>query len=341
MTVGEFLSERIGKLVFEGIMVVVVAVVLLTTGTQAGIVFLLGIICLLAFIAVQLSEYLFCRMHLRELEYIMEGLDKKYLFAECVPRGRNVYERKIFELSRRSGRAMITAVSQAEAARREYREYVESWVHEIKAPITAAGLICRNVDSENRHKISRELAQIEAHVERALFYARAESPEKDFIIRQVNLEELVAQTLSQYRGLLIQSGVRVETRGLEQVVFTDSKWTAFILGQLLQNAARYRRSDPVIILSAVCLGRQVQLVLEDNGIGIPAHELSRVFDRGFTGSNGRIRGGSTGMGLYLCKKLADELEVNLRITSKIDSGTKVTLTFPAREIVPAREMKSL
>ena len=113
------------------------------------------------------------------------------------------------------------------------------------------------------------------------------------------------------------------------------------MGQLLQNAARYRRSDPVIILSAVCLGRQVQLVLEDNGIGIPAHELSRVFDRGFTGSNGRIRGGSTGMGLYLCKKLADELEVNLRITSKIDSGTKVTLTFPAREIVPAREMKSL
>ena len=145
-------------------------------------------------------------------------------------------------------------------------------------------------------------------MERALFYARAESPERDCVIRQTDLVEIVAQAVGNHRSLLIQSGVRVETEGLERSVYTDEKWAVFILGQLLQNAARYRSEDPVIIISVRPLGKQAQLTVSDNGIGIPAHELSRVFDRGFTGSNGRVRGGSTGMGLYLCKKLAGFLD---------------------------------
>ena len=114
-------------------------------------------------------------------------------------------------------------------------------------------------------------------------------------------------------------------------VYTDEKWAVFILGQLLQNAARYRGPEPVITLSAKPLGRQTQLIVHDNGIGIPAHELPRVFERGFTGSNGRIRGGSTGIGLYLCRKLAVFLELELRMDSQEGAGTTVTLTFPAKE----------
>ena len=118
---------------------------------------------------------------------------------------------------------------------------------------------------------------------------------------------------------------------MDCTVYTDEKWAVFILGQLLQNAARYRGPEPVITLSAKPLGKQVQLTVTDNGIGIPAHELPRVFDRGFTGSNGRSRGGSTGMGLYLCRKLAVFLELELRMDSQEGAGTTVTLTFPAKE----------
>ena len=103
------------------------------------------------------------------------------------------------------------------------------------------------------------------------------------------------------------------------------------MGQLLQNAARYRGAEPVITLSAKPLGKQIQLVVQDNGIGIPSYELPRVFDRGFTGSNGRSRGGSTGMGLYLCKKQASFLELGLHIVSREGEGTAVMLTFPAKE----------
>lgn len=140
-------------------------------------------------------------------------------------------------------------------------------------------MISRTVGPDTRRRLERELAQIDAHVERALFYARAESPEKDLVIRETSLEELADQALQSHRALLIQSGVRVETRDLDQRVYTDGKWVCFLLGQLLQNAARYRSAQPVVTLSARALGRRVELTVEDNGIGIPAHELPRIFDR--------------------------------------------------------------
>ena len=129
--------------------------------------------------------------------------------------------------------------------------------------------------------------------------------------------------------MLIENGIRVETKNLNEIVYTDGKWVTFMLGQLLQNASRYHGENPIITLSGKRLGRQVQLAVQDNGIGICTHELPRVFDRGFTGRNGRSRGGSTGMGLYLCKRIADALEIGLQIQSTAGIGTCVTLTFPA------------
>ena len=330
MTFGEFLSDRLVRLMIHGVVIAAALIFLLATGTQTGVVVLLLIILTLFFALEQAIDFMKCRARLEELETIMAGLDKKYLFGECVPRARSIYERKLLELLRRAGRHMVQAVSDAEAAQREYREYVDSWVHEIKTPITAAGLICRSADSEVRRRLSPELAQIEAHVERALFYARAENPEKDFIVRQTDLAEITAQALNQHRTILMQNGVQIETDDLSQIVYTDRKWTAFIIGQILQNAVRYRSEYPVVTLCAKQIGQQVRLVIQDNGIGIPVHELPRVFDRGFTGSNGRSRGGSTGMGLYLCRKLADCLQIDLRLTSEVGTGTTVSLTFPAK-----------
>ena len=331
MTLWEFLSDRLDRILIQAVCAAVAVFFLRATGTQSGVLAVLLLALLLVFAAVQLADFLRQRARLRELEAILEGLDQKYLFAECVPTPRSLYERRLFELTRRAGRDMTGAVSDARAAQREYREYVEGWVHEIKTPITAARLICRKLDGDTRRRLVCELDQVQAHVERALFYARAESPERDCVIRQIPLSQLVTQAVGEHRALLIQSGVRVETDGLDCSVYTDGKWAAFILGQLLQNAARYRSEDPVITISARPLGKQVQLTVSDNGIGIPAHELSRVFHRGFTGSNGRARGGSTGIGLYLCKKLAGFLELGLEITSEEGRGTTVTLTFPAKE----------
>lgn len=329
MTVRDFLSDRLERFVLWTLFAVTAGLFLLLTGTGAGIIILLCIAYFFAVFCVQAAEFFRCRSRLQELENILDGLDEKYLFFECVPGAGNSYERRLLDLSKKAGRSMIGTVSDAQAAQREYREYVESWVHEIKAPITAAELICRSAAPEMRRKLSRELSQIEAHVERALFYARAETPEKDLIVRQVSLLPIARQAIDNHRSLLIKNDIRIEIKNLEQTVYTDEKWVVFILGQLLQNAARYRSDDPVIVMSAGQIGEQVQLFVRDNGIGILSHELPRVFDRGYTGSNGRSRGGSTGMGLYLCRKLADCLEIDLQITSEAGKGTTVVLTFPA------------
>lgn len=330
MTAAEFLRDRLGRLVLQIAAMAALSVLLLATGTQPGVLTIVLIVCALLFLVVQTADYLSCRARLSELEAILDGLDQKYLFSECIPKPRSAYERRLNDLMRRSGKAMIEAVSDARAAQRDYREYIESWVHEIKAPITAAQLICRNADSQTRRKLIGELAQIDNHVERALFYARAESTDRDFLIRQANLAEITAQSIERHRALLIQNGIRIETEGLDCAVYTDGKWVSFMLGQLLQNAVRYRGDDPVVTLTGRQLGRQVQLTVCDNGIGIPPHELPRVFERGFTGSNGRARGGATGMGLYLCRRLAAALEIDLQIRSEEERGTDVTLMFPAQ-----------
>lgn len=382
MKVSEFFSDHFAKLLLKMVFAAATAFLLLVTGTQPGIIVILGIIWSLIFVGGQAVNFFRYRSRFRELEEIMEGLDKKYLFAECVRTGKTIYERRLFELFRRAGRSMISAVSDAEASKKEYREYVESFVHEVKTPITAANLICRRVDEKNRGKLSYELAQIGAHVERVLFYARAENTQRDFLIREESLRGLVTQALGEYKTFLIASGVRVEIKELEQIVFTDRKWTVFLLGQLLQNSVRYRRGEPVVVIEAervtgevrvegdFCgmgsafqkdggvLSREksssdkaprllknsvsvcpqtfagsslVRLIVRDNGIGIPAHELPRVFERGFTGSNGRARGGSTGMGLYLCRRLADSLGIGLEIISECGVGTSVVLTFAAKK----------
>ena len=154
MTLREFLSDRLDRLLLQGICAAVAAFFLYATGTQSGVLAILFLALLLVFITVQLADFFRRRARLRELESILDSLDRKYLFTECVPPPQNLYERRLFDLTRRAGRDMTGAVSDAQAAQREYREYVERWVHEIKAPITAARLICRDLDGDTRRKLT-------------------------------------------------------------------------------------------------------------------------------------------------------------------------------------------
>lgn len=330
MKLGEYLGDKLAELLLHAILLAITSAFLRLTGTASGVVLIVIVMWMLALTAYYVVGFLGCRHRMEELEAIMAELDKQYLFYECVPKPRGAYEKRLFNLMGKSSKSMIEAVSNAEATQREYREYIESWVHEIKAPITTASLISQSLDGDLRRRLMPQLAQIESHVERALFYARAESVEKDFIIGQSNLSGVVAQAVEGHRVLLIQSGVRVETRDLDMVVYTDHKWLIFILGQLIQNAVRYKSEHPVITIAARRLGDQVVLELSDNGIGIPAHELSRVFERGFTGGNGRSRGGATGMGLYICGKLAKFLELGISAKSTENQGTMMTILLSGK-----------
>lgn len=236
-------------------------------------------------------------------------------------------------------------VGQAHQAQQDYRDFVETWVHEVKTPLAAADLFVQNADDPSLRPLARELARTEAYVEQALFYARSTSVENDYLVRTQALEPLVAEAVRSRRGQLIEAHVAVDLGGLSREDGTpvevpcDPKWLVFILGQLIDNAVRYRADPardgraPRIAFSATeeDLGKadeRVTLHVRDNGCGIAAADLPRVFDRGFTGQNGRTRQRSTGMGLYLVATLCHKMGMAVAADSHEGEWTEVTMAFP-------------
>ena len=221
---------------------------------------------------------------------------------------------------------MLEQVSAVKRERREYREYIEQWIHEIKTPLTALKLLCDNNKSEITRTMLLELERLNHFAGQALYYARSETVEKDYLIKETLLSDIIHQAVSDNKQLLLSNGVQIHLKDCEHTVFTDEKWVIFILNQLIGNAVRYRRENPVLIFRAFCTEDGISLSIEDNGIGIPADELPRIFEKGFTGTNGRLGKSSTGLGLYLCRRLCGKLGIGISAASGV-GGTAITLSF--------------
>lgn len=227
-----------------------------------------------------------------------------------------------------AGRDLARATDAAE----DYERYIETWIHEIKAPIAASHLILGRLRGPEATALRQELESIERRVEQALYYARSQAISTDYAIRELALLDAAREACKRNQNLLIAAGVTPDLAidpGLH--VFTDRSWLIFMLGQLLQNSAKY--GARTIRLSARETGAGssglVELEVADDGEGIPEGDMPKVFDRGFVGENGRAEGSATGMGLYLCARLCEEMGVSLDAYSEKGRGTRVVLGFPA------------
>ena len=192
-------------------------------------------------------------------------------------------------------------------------------------------MIAENNKTEATKSIDEEIEKIENYIEQALYYARSNTVEKDYYIKKCNLKEIVNEVIKKNKKMLIAEKVVINTENLDIIVNTDSKWIVFILNQIIQNSIKYKKMDnqsKIEIYSKI--GKEnITLYVKDNGIGIKKEEISKVFEKGFTGTNGRISSKkSTGIGLYLCKKLCDKLGIGIEIESNQNEGTKVRLVFP-------------
>ncbi|MDR0862351.1 MAG: sensor histidine kinase [Oscillospiraceae bacterium] len=272
-------------------------------------------------------EFVRKRSYYRELRSTLDGLDKKYLLSELVEVASFAEGNILRETLKTVSKAMNDEISRHSAASAAYREYIELWVHEIKTPIAGGKLLCENTRNA---RLSAELEKIDKLVEQALFYARSNNVEKDYIIKRVDLSELVSGVLRKNAPDLIERKISVETAELAHMVLTDGKWTDFILQQLIDNAVKYGCSR--LRFYGERSANSVTLSVRDNGAGIPAQDLRRVFDKGFTGENGRRFGRSTGLGLYLCKKLCVKLGLDISVESRAGEGTTVKIVFPRSEM---------
>ncbi len=279
-------------------------------------------------------EYYKKKEYYSEIKARVNELEEKYLITELLPKGdfldAKINKDNILEI----GKSMLENVNKYKYLQEDYKEYIELWIHEIKIPIATSKMIVENNKSEVTKSIDEELDKIENYIEQALYYARSNTVEKDYIIKKNNLKDIVSSTILKNKTTLIQNNVKIEMENLEEEVYTDSKWCVFILSQIIQNAIKYsKKQNKEIKLYAENKKENVILYIKDNGIGIDKAEIGRVFEKGFTGTNGRQEKKSTGIGLYLCKKLCDKLCIGLEIASEKEIGTEVKLVFPKNSFI--------
>ena len=261
---------------------------------------------------------------------MLEELDEKYLITEII-KTPNFLEGKIFKNSlEQIDKSMLENVNKYKYMTEDYKEYIELWIHEIKIPIATSKMVIENNKNAITKSIDEELDKVENYIEQALFYARSNTVEKDYYIRKVVLKEIVNESIKKNKSSLIQEKISIDIHDLEIEVNTDNKWIVFILNQIIQNSIKYRKKENSVIEIYANQGKEnVILYIKDNGIGIKQGEITRVFEKGFTGTNGRLSNKkSTGIGLYLCKKLCNKLGIGIELNSVQNEGTEVKLVFP-------------
>lgn len=269
---------------------------------------------------------------LHQLLSMTRQLNERYLIPELMNVPEKAEEQVYYQILKMAEASMLEKIEEVNRTQKAYQEYIEQWIHEIKTPITAIHLLCENNRSDFTREVLAELEKISRYTEQTLYYARSGYPQKDYTIREIHLDHVIQESIADNKYLLRQNQASVTVDPMEIPVFTDDKWVRFILNQLISNAVKYSREYPQLHFSAEKTDDYVLLSVTDHGIGIPSCDLPRIFEKGFTGQNGRNVKSSTGIGLYLCRRLCEKLGIGLDVSSGPE-GTTIVLAFHVNDFI--------
>ena len=271
-------------------------------------------------------EYIKMNSFFSEIKSTTEEIEEKYLIYEIIKKPSFIEGEIIYDSLRDTNKEMHEKVKDYRLKMEEYREYIDMWVHEIKTPIAASKLVIENNNTRELKLIDSELKKIDKMIEQVLYYSKIDEANEDYRIVEIELSSIIGKVLKNNSMDFILKRIRIEMENLDLKVFCDKKWIEFILNQILTNSLKYTEENGEIFIKAKEQENNIQLSIRDTGVGIPKEDLSKVFLKGYTGENGRRFGKSTGMGLYICKKLCDKLNIGISIDSD-EKGTEVILVF--------------
>ncbi|HII4471094.1 ATP-binding protein [Clostridium perfringens] len=334
MNLRDFIKERIVFIIINSLILLFTALLLMVLKVDSFAILFIVIINGAGILIYHIFDYLRKKQYYDEIKENMESLDKKYLISEVIEEGTFTESKLIYEVICKSNKAMNDEIGEFKRGINDYREYIELWVHEIKTPIATCKLLIENNESPLTESIGEEVCKLENYIDQALFYTRSNTLEKDYIIKEMSLSSCVNKVLNNNADSLIKKRVKISLGDLEKGVYSDSKWIEFILGQIISNSIKYMNKEHKE-LKIYCNenSKYVILNIEDNGAGISEKDISRVFDKGFTGENGRKFGKSTGIGLYLCKKLCKKLGLDITLISEEGKFTRVSIIFPINRMM--------
>lgn len=267
------------------------------------------------------------------LKKSIEMLDKKYLITEIIKEPESLEAGIFYNVLKEANTSMANEVLKHNLDRKSYQEYIEAIVHEVKNPIASISLMMKNHNIEIEREILDDLRIIEDYIEQALFYAKSDQLSKDYYVKQIKLQDVVRNVVKRNARLFIYNKISININDLDVVVYSDEKWLEFIIHQVISNSIRYtKESDKEIKIYSEHYSGGIALIIQDNGLGIKREEIDKVFNKGFTGTNGRIKEKSTGLGLYIIKGLCDGLGHGIKIESEVGNYTRVKVLFPKSEM---------
>ncbi len=270
-------------------------------------------------------------------------MDKAYLVLETIEEPQFLEGRILYDALFDIDKSMAENVAVYTKQSKEFAEYIEMWIHEVKLPLSAISLKLHNLvkqDGENTEeykKLLKETRRIEEYVNQVLYFVRSENAEKDYHIAKVSITDIIHEAAMTYRETLRDNGIDfvIDQPEREIYVNTDRKWILFIIGQLISNSIKYKKdnTDSYVKIYVDMGGTDgfSSICIEDNGIGIPPEDMGRIFDKSFTGTNGRLRTGSTGMGLYIVSELAEKLGHGIKAESEPGEYTKMSIIWSKKE----------
>lgn len=329
MSIWEYSKDYVGEIVTGGTFYGIMLLSMSAFRCSVSLIIFLSVLYFLAFFLIFFMGFFRKKKFFDELTENLKLLDQKYFVSEMVSEpgfyeGRLIYE-AIYEIDK----SMCENVKKYRESVKDFKDYVEMWVHEVKLPIASLFLMCHNDGEERSKKYAEQIRRLDRYTDQILYYIRSEHAEKDYMIKEVHLEKAVSAAALKNREDLLGHNINLQAEHLDWDVFTDGKWLEFMLTQIFNNSIKYRAAErqSCIRVWAEESSDCVVLHIRDNGIGIPASDLPSVFEKSFTGENGRIRAKSTGMGLYIVKQLCDRLGHKIEIQSEQGKYTEIAVIF--------------
>ena len=282
-----------------------------------------GSFCFLAALVASFSDFVNYRESYRKLKFLEENILND---LDALPKSLDIridYYHKIIE---KLYEELEKLTQENRQKNTDMVDYYSMWVHQIKTPIAAMNFLLDNEEVDQKI-LQQELFKIERYVEMILTYIRLDSISSDYVITKINLDEVVKDSVKKYATIFINKKIKLNYVSHETMVISDKKWLSFAFEQILGNSVKYSSAGGEITIETY----ENKLVIEDNGMGIKEEDLPRIFEKGFTGFNGRYEKKSSGLGLYLCKKTLDKLGHHIEISSKVGEGTRIEITFPKED----------
>lgn len=321
-----YIYDKLIHLILVFLMILTINFFLFMFKVSINLMIIIMITMILFIVGIISYDYYHKKVFYHDFCVKLDQLDNKYLILELIKRPEFIEGQLLYDSLYDIDKSMYEEIETYLENIKNFKEYIELWIHEVKIPIASTKLMIHN-NEKNQRKFKEQINKIENYVEQVLYYTRLENSEQDYLIKECNLGDIIRNVIKRNQDSLLYQKIRIEVNDIDEIVLSDSKWLEFIINQVVSNSIKYHCHKNAIIIFKVTKDENINLEIIDNGLGIKASDIRYVFDKSFTGDNGRLVSSSTGMGLYLSKSLCNKLGHLIKIESKVHEYTRVIISF--------------